>query len=62
MLKSSARYFREKPIENQAAFNTTLTVKDEDDFLDASVEKGFFDAGIGLAYILSGIREIALDL
>lgn len=62
MLKSSAGYFRKEPVENQATFDTALTVKDEHHLLDARVLKSFLDADVCFAYILSIVCEVALDL
>jgi hypothetical protein len=62
MFESSARHFCEKPIDDQATLDAALTMEDEDDLFDAGVEKGFLDTSVGLAYILSGIGEVALNL
>lgn len=62
MLKSSAGHFRKEPVKDQAAFDTALTVKDEDDLLDARVLNSFLDADVCFAHILSIVCEVALDL
>jgi hypothetical protein len=42
-LHTILRYLIEKPVDDQAALDATLAVKNEDDFLILLVEKRFFD-------------------
>ncbi|RKL12052.1 hypothetical protein BFJ68_g8174 [Fusarium oxysporum] len=60
-LKLVEGHFIEEPVNDHAAFYSTLGVEDKDYFLLVIVEKGVFDEDIAFSYVLSCVEERALD-
>jgi hypothetical protein len=54
-------YFLQQPIQDQAAFNATLRMQDEDDLGELRAVQLILDNAVALTHVIRCVAEIALN-